>query len=342
MTYLRFWFICFAMLMSLATVQSVIAKEGGLRVGIIGCDTSHVIAFTDLINDPKAMGPLADVEITVAFPGGSPDLPDSKNRLEGYVKQLREKGIKIVDSLEELANESDAILLESVDGRPHLQQFRAVARGKPVFVDKPAAASLADVLTIFRVADETHTPVFSSSSLRFCKEVQEAAHDKSIGDRLGCETVGPLSMQAHHPDLFFYGIHGVEPLFTIMGTGCESVSRIDSPLSTVVVGKWSDGRLGSYRGLKKGHSYALTAVGAKGVLQRSGYSGYEPMVAEICKFFKGGKPPIARDETIEIYAFMEAADESKRLGGKPVALSDIVHRAEQQAAGGSKSAGGGK
>ena len=302
--------------MSLMSTQSVFAKDGVIRVGIIGCDTSHVPAFTNLINDPQATGPFADVEVTVAFPGGSPDLPDSRDRLEGYVKQLRDKGIKIVDTLEELAGESDAILLESLDGRPHLAQFRAVAQGKPVFVDKPAAASLADVLTIFRVAEETHTPVFSTSSLRFCKEVQEAAHDQSIGDLLGCDSTGPLTPQAHHPDLFHYGIHGVEPLFTIMGTGCESVCRTDSPLSTVVVGKWKDGRIGTYRGLKKGHSYAFSLFGSKGMLQRTGYGGYEPMVAEICKFFKSGKPPVSRDETIEIYAFMEAADESKRLGGK--------------------------
>jgi predicted dehydrogenase len=315
----------------LASSSSTSAKEGVIRAGIIGCDTSHVIAFTNLINDPKATGALADVEVTAAFPGGSPDIPDSKNRLPGYVKQLREKGIKIVDSLEELASETDAILLESLDGRPHLAQFRAVAKGKPVFIDKPTAASVADIIAIFRVADETHTPVFSSSSLRYGKEVEDAATNKSIGDMLGCETMGPFSLQAHHPDLFYYGIHGVEPLFTIMGTGCESVSRTDSPLSTVVVGKWKDGRIGSYRGLKKGHSYAVTVAGTNGVVQHTLPGGYEQLVTEICKFFKTGQPPVKRDDTIEIYGFMEAADESKRQGGKPVALNALIQRAEQQA-----------
>jgi predicted dehydrogenase len=249
------------------------------------------------------------------------------------VRDLRKRGVKIVDSLEQLANETDAILLESVDGRPHLEQFRAVAKGKPVFIDKPTAASLADVIEIFNVADETKTPVFSSSSLRFCKEVQDAATAKSIGKLVGCETIGPLSTLAHHPELFFYGIHGVEPLFAIMGTGCESVSRADSPASTVVVGTWKDGRIGSYRGLKKGKSYGLTAVGEKGILQRSGYSGYDAAVAAICKFFVSGKAPVSRDETIEIYAFMEAADESKRQGGKPVTIHDVIQQAEQKAAG---------
>lgn len=332
MLQLRNCLVGLAIFITMTYASTAIAKDGKTRIGIVGCDTSHVIAFTKLINDPQATGARTDCEIVAAFPGGSPDLPDSKNRLDGFVKQLREQGIKIVDSLQELSNETDAILIESVDGRPHLEQFRAVAQGKPVFIDKPTAVSLADIISIFKIADETKTPVFSSSSLRFCKEVQEVVHSKAIGKMIGCETIGPLSLQPHHPDLFFYGIHGVEPLFTLMGTGCESVQRTDSPLATVVVGKWKDGRIGSYRGLKKGHSYALTAIGEKGVVQKSGYSGYEELVNEICTFFKTKEAPFGRDQTIEIYAFMEAADESKHNSGASVPLSSIIKHAAEQAA----------
>lgn len=343
----RNFFYVVAVVLSLTSARQGFGKEGVIRAGIIGCDTSHVIAFTKLINDPNAAGPFAGVEVTAAFPGGSPDIPDSHNRLSGYVGQLHDMGIKIVDSLEELANESDAILLESVDGRPHLKQFRAVARGKPVFVDKPAAASLADLLTIFRVADQTHTPVYSSSSLRFANEVREAQtaiaqKDKSIGEFLGCETSGPMSTQEFHPDLFWYGIHGVEPLFAMMHAGCDTVSRTDSEFSTVVVGKWRDGRIGSYRGIKKGHYYALSAFGDKGVMQRAFVPKYDSAVAVMCEFFKTRKPPVARQETIEIYAFMEAADASKRAGGKPVAIADIIQRAEQASTQATGAASGGK
>jgi hypothetical protein len=254
-------------------------------------------------------------------------------------------GIKIVDSLDELADQCDAFMLESVDGRPHLKQFRAIAKGKPVFVDKPAAASLADLLTIFRIADETHTPVYTSSSLRFGSDVQAVAkaaakNEKSFGDLLGCETESPMSTESHHPDLFWYGIHGVEPLFTIMGTGCTSVSRTDSPLSTVVVGKWKDGRLGSYRGLKKGYYYSFSAYGTKKVVQSSRYEGYEPAVAAMCEFFKTHKSPVPREESVEIYAFMEAADASKKAGGKPVMITDIIDQAKTKSAEASSSVAG--
>jgi hypothetical protein len=117
-----------------------------------------------------------------------------------------------------------------------------------------------------------------------------------------------------------------------MGTGCESVSRADSPLSTVVVGKWKDGCIGSVRGIKKGYYYAFSAFGTKKVIQGNHYEGYDPAVKAMCEFFKTGKPPVDRKETIEIYAFMEAADASKKAGGKPVALRDIIDRAEKKAA----------
>jgi hypothetical protein len=326
------------LLISLVVTGPSFAKEGVLRAGIIGCDTSHVEAFTKLINKPDAPAPFDAVEVVAAFPGGSPDIPkESMDRVPGYVKKLKAMGIKIVDSLDELANECDVFMVESVDGRPHLKQFEAVAKGRPVFVDKPAAGSLADVLTIFRIADETHTPVYTSSSLRFGREIQAAAKavadkDPKFGELLGAEAQSPMATEKHHPDLFWYGIHGVEPLFTIMGTGCESVSRTDSPLSTVVVGKWKDGRIGSYRGIKKGYYYSFSAFGTKKVIQGAKYEGYEPAVVAMCEFFKTGKPPVPREETIEIYAFMEAADASKKAGGKPVKVADIIAQAEKKSA----------
>ena len=328
----RFVVVLFHVLaVSLPIANSARGEETVLRVGIVGCDTSHVIAFTNLINDPKATGSLAKVQVTVAFPGGSPDIASSRDRLAGFVNQLRQRGVTIVDSIEQLAEQSDAILLESVDGRVHLEQFRAVARGKPVFIDKPAAASLADVLLIFRHADATNTPCFSSSALRFCDEVQALANDKNVGEVVGCETVCPMHVEPAHPDLFWYGVHGVESLFTILGAGCESVNRVDSDSSTVVAGKWSDGRIGTYRGLKNGDSYAATLYGNKGVSHRAGFSGYGPLVERICDFFVTRKVPVSRQETIEMFAFMEAADESKRLGGQPVKLADIIARAEAEA-----------
>ncbi|HKB40866.1 MAG TPA: Gfo/Idh/MocA family oxidoreductase, partial [Gemmataceae bacterium] len=284
-----------------------------LRAGIIGLDTSHVVAFTSLLNNPKAKGDLAGVRVVAAYPGGSPDIPDSRNRVEGFTRTLREKhGVEIVGSIDELLKKVDVVLLESVDGRPHLKQALPVLKArKPVFIDKPVAGSLADAIAIFDLAKEYGTPCFSSSSLRFSAGILGMRDDPKVGKVLGCAAYGPCSLEPHHPDLFWYGIHGVESLFTIMGTGCTSVTRVHTKGTDYVTGTWKDGRIGTFRGIRDGQSgYGALVFGSKGIAPSGGYGGYEPLVVEICKFFRGGQPPVDLDVTLEIMAFMEAADES--------------------------------
>jgi hypothetical protein len=70
--------------------------------------------------------------------------------------------------------------------------------------------------------------------------------------------------------------------------------------------------------------------GAKGIASAGRNAGYEPLVIEICKFFRTGKPPVSAEETLEIFTFMEAADESKRRGGAPVKLADVYAAAREK------------
>jgi predicted dehydrogenase len=297
-----------------------------VRVGIIGLDTSHVTAFTSVLNKPDNDGDLAGVKVVAAYPGGSPDVAASRDRVEGFTNELREKyGVEIVDSIGALLPKVDAVLLESVDGRPHLEQAKAVlAAKKPLFIDKPVAASLADAMEIYRLSRETGTPCFSSSSLRFSPGIFGMRKNEQVGQVLGCDFYSPCSLEEHHPDLFWYGIHGVESLFTIMGTGCVSVTRTHTKDTDVVTGVWKDGRVGVYRGIRAGKAdYGAVVFGTNGIAPSGGYAGYQPLLVEIARFFKTGKPPVSAEETLEIVAFMEAADESKRQGGAPVTLDSI-------------------
>jgi predicted dehydrogenase len=309
------------------------AEDKVLRAGVIGLDTSHAPAFAKLLNGPEATGELAGVRVVAAFPGGSPDIPASADRVEGYTNEFKKMGIEIVGSIDELLKKVDVVLLESVDGRPHLEQVMPVLKaGKPVFVDKPVAGSLADAVAIFELAKRHNVPCFSSSSLRFSKGIIGMRDDEKVGKVLGCEARGPCSLEPHHPDLFWYGIHGTEILFTIMGTGCEAVTRVHSDGTDFVTGRWKDGRVGTFRGLRDGASgYGATVYGDKSIAQSGGYDGYQPLVVEIVKFFKTGQPPVSPQETLEIYAFMEAADESKRQGGAPVTIASVLEKARAEA-----------
>lgn len=324
----------FALVAAMFLVVDLSIGDGAepLRAGIVGCDTSHAIAFTKLINAPDATGPRAEVEVVVAYPGGSPDIPSSADRVGPYMEELRGMGIEIVDSIPALIEKCDVVLLESVDGRPHLSQFKQLAVGKPVFIDKPAAAELADVIAIFKVAEQTKTPCFSSSALRYCAAVTKLAADPALGSITGCSVASPFETEPHHIDLAWYGVHGVEAIYAIMNPGCEAVSRVDGTTATLVTGRWSDGRIAAWRGLKGHADYAFTAFGDKGMAFDRGFSGYEPLVDEICTFFVTRQPPVPAAETIEMFAFMEAADESLKQNGALVNLSDMITRAEQKVA----------
>lgn len=298
-----------------------------LKAGIIGLDTSHVVEFVKLLGKPTATGELAELSIVAAYPGGSDDMPDSRNRVKQYTDAVRAAGVAIVGSIDELLPKVDVVLLESVDGRTHLAQARPVIlAGKPLFIDKPMAASLADAIDIFRLAKAKNVPCFSSSSLRFSAGFQAARHGRFGGVR-NCTAWSPMRVEPHHPDLFWYGIHGVEALFTVMGPGCQQVTRVGP---REVAGVWKGGRRGIFQANDAG--YGAKVEGTSGAGDAGSYDGFAPLVVEIVKFFKTGKPPVTAEETLEILAFMEAADQSKRRGGAPVAIESVMKRAEQEVA----------
>ena len=305
-----------------------------LRAGVIGLDTSHATAFAKLFNDPKATGDIADVKIVAAFPGGSPDIPSSRDRIADFTKQYSDMGIAIVDSIPALLAQVDVVLLESVDGRPHLEQARPVFQaGKPLFIDKPLAGSLADAIAIDELGKKYKVPWFSSSSLRYSPGTVAAINDPKIGQIIGCDAWSPCPLEPHHPDLFWYGVHGVETLNTVMGPGCVSVVRTHTDGADVVVGTWSDGRIGTFRGIRTGKSdYGASIFGKNGIVQTGKYEGYKPLVEQIAMFFKTRRPPIKTEETLELFAFMEAADESKRQGGAMVKIADVMQKAKAEAA----------
>ncbi len=312
------------------------AEPKPIKVGIIGLDTSHATAFTKALNkgpkNPEDVAKLAGAKVTVAYPKGSPDIESSTKRVPEYTALVKEMGVEIVESIDDLVKVVDAVLLETNDGRPHLEQVLPVLKAKkPVFVDKPIAGSLADAIRILDAAKEAGVPLFSASSLRYGKGTQ-AVRAGSIGKVKSAETTSPVSIEPTHPDLFWYGIHGVESLFTVMGTGCVSVKRGTTADGRIeVTGTWEGGRTGVFR-QSDGRSYGGKAVGEKGEAEIGKYDGYDPLLVAVIDMFRTGNVPVAAEETLEIYAFMEAADESKRRGGAEVTLKEVLDKARAEIA----------
>ncbi len=318
----------FLALLPFSTSLDAQPAEQDLRLGLIGLDTSHVIAFTSRFNEKDNPNHVPGATVVAAFKGGSADIPSSINRVPGYTRTLTEKyGVRIYNDIAKMCEEVDAILLTSLDGRPHLEQVKPViAAGKPVFIDKPVAGSLKDAVEIFRLARTAEVPCFSSSSLRWYTGVVEVA-TADIGELRSAISYGPATLEPHHPSLFWYGIHPTESLFTVMGPGCQSVVATESKGTIVVTGKWANGSICTLQGIRSGKtSYKVTSFGTKAIAEQKSGGDYTPMLREIVKFFRTGKPPVPPQVTLEIYAFMEAADESIRQGGKPVSIPDYLKK----------------
>lgn len=328
--------LCAALMVPLLSAEE---QPKDIRIGIIGLDTSHSTNFTKILNvgpkNPADAPKLAGLRVVAAYPQGSRDIPESYERVPEYTEEVKKMGVEVVDSIGALLSKVDAVLLESNDGKVHLEQLRPVLKArKPVFIDKPLAASLADCVRIFDEAAAAETPVFTSSALRYGTGTQEARGGK-IGELTSAEAYSPAKLEKSHVDLFWYGIHGVESIFTVLGKGALTVKRAKTADGLIMVsGEWSGGRTGVFResNATDRPGYGGTARGEKGELAIGSFDGYEPLIITIGEFFRTGKPPVTMEETLEIYAFMEAADESKRRGGEAVSLAEVLAKARTKAA----------
>lgn len=297
------------------------AASAELRLGIIGTDTSHVIAFTKILNDPMSPDHVPGARVVAAYKGGSKDIESSASRVDKYAAELRNDWkVEFVNDIPSLCKKVDAVLLESVDGRVHLEQARQViAARKPLFIDKPLSDKLEDARQIAALAKEAGVPWFSSSSLRF----GEIGTTMKFPDATAVVTWGPGPLEkTHHLDLSWYAIHPIEMLYALMGTGCTEVTRVNSPNGDVITGKWKDGRTGTVHALRPYGGYGAVVFRPKQVLQSNpkAAAGYRPLLVEIIKFFETKQPPVSNEETLEIFAFMDAALRSMQEGGKPVKL----------------------
>lgn len=302
----------------------------GIRIGLVGLDTSHVAAYLNLFNEPGSLEHVPGGRIVGAFRGGSPDIEISRTRLDRFTREAVEKyGVRLYDNIAGLTREVDAVMILSVDGRQHLDQLRqTVGSGKPVFIDKPLGGSLRDVAEIVKLAEETQTPCFSSSSFRFLPD-SPLRHLDRIGQVTAAFSYGPAEREPHHPDLFWYGIHPVEALYAVLGPGCRQVVRASSGHTDVVVGVWANGCMGTLQGNRRSFRHGVTVVGNQGVASGGEEHSYRPLAVEIMRFFQTRVSPVPLAITLEIHSFMEAADESKRQAGATVALADVLARANE-------------
>lgn len=295
------------------------------RIGIIGCDTCHAVAFAQLINVEKkdfAEG----FRVSAAYQWGSREIASCTNTYKYFMPKIRAMQVEIVSSIQDLLTKCDVVCLETCDGRLHYEQAVEVFKsGKRVFIDKPLAHDFVTAKRIYEEGLKHHACYFSSSALRYADEQQSCACGK-YGRIMGCDyfAPSPVEVQGTHSRYVWYGIHGFEPIMTVMGRGIESVRTVVADGTDIVVLKWKDGRVATLRATDERHEYGGYAHPAKGTsVCLGGYEGYEKLLKRILDFFRSGEVPVPNEETLELFAAMEAAERSRRTGGAEVFLSDL-------------------
>jgi hypothetical protein len=290
---------------------------------MVGLDTSHCVAFSKILMDDGYEYHLPGAVITGAYPGGSQQFALSRDRVIGFTNEIKNTfGIPIFNTIPELIRDVDAVLLLSGDGRQHLSQFGEMAYGKPIFIDKPMAVSSREAYAISRLAERTQTPIMSCSSLRFAAGLSDG--ERATLQRDYVEAFGPAPVYDDYPGWFWYGIHSVEILFSIMGKGCRRVQCISHSDVDLALGEWQDGRVGIVRGTRLGNyqfGYAIfSQSGIQLKIAKEKPPFYFLLLEKVLGFLRTGTPPVEIEETLNIIGFVEAVNKSIEKNGQFVEI----------------------
>ncbi len=299
-----------------------------LRIGFVGLDSSHCTAFTDLLRSGQSDLATEQVRVVAGWTGGSADFPLSISRAARFTEQMRERGVQIYPTPADVLENSDAIILGAVDGRCHLELARQLfPAGLPIFVDKPLAHNRDAALQIAQLGERCGTRWFTASALRYQQSLLGALESAADDKVISCDCYGTVKVMPGHLELAWYGVHGIEAIYSVLGQGCQEVRRVRTERGDVITGIWHDGRIGTFRGLHEGEQaagFGMVIGRQQSVVPLQFPADYGGLVDEIVKFFRGGEVPVTAAESLEIFAFMQAAEESGRQQGRPVLLRDCL------------------
>ena len=129
-------------------------KTSAAPRGVIGLDTSHATAFAKLFNDPKSTGDIAGCEDRGRLSRRQRGHPSSRDRIADFTKQYsgHEHRDRRFDSERCWKRWTSCCWRASMAGRTSSRRRPVFKAGKPVFIDKPLAGSLADAIAIDELA----------------------------------------------------------------------------------------------------------------------------------------------------------------------------------------------
>jgi predicted dehydrogenase len=319
------------------------------RIGLLGLDTPHASIFAGILNDPYNPQFIPGAEVVAAYPGGSADMPISANRVAGFTDELRKLQVEIIDDPMEVARRSDLLFITAADGRVHLDFLERTAKmGRPTFIDKPFATSIAQAEKILACADTHKVRLFASSAFRYADPLVDfIVSAQALGERiLECEMHCWLPIEETQGRYFWYGIHAVEMSQALFGDGAVSVSAAGKGDRDDLVIEYGDNRKTTIQGSRTDHAFwiqvrtdtrivkidlgpAMQSLNARllwAVLDVLSENRFPPLWRSTDRGSVSGPRPSrcidpSSQATLEVIRILEASGNSQAQG-KPVAVGE--------------------
>ncbi|MFC5405633.1 Gfo/Idh/MocA family oxidoreductase [Cohnella soli] len=232
-------------------------------------------------------------EMEVAYAYGKIDAANGKRNADW----CREKGIHLLDSIEEVVAKSDYLVVLSPDNPEQHEELAALPlqSGKPTYVDKTFAPDRAAARRMFASAEQHGTPLYSSSALRFAAEYVGA-------DRQGIERISSIGPGKYEN----YSIHQIEPIVSLMGSEAQKVMYIGTENSPALLIEFSGGRQAEVRHMANSpFSLSIGYESDAFVALKAESDFFSAFIQNMVHFFRTAKPTVDPKETIAIITLIE-------------------------------------
>ncbi|MEM9372132.1 MAG: Gfo/Idh/MocA family oxidoreductase [Planctomycetota bacterium] len=308
-----------------------------MNIGAVGIDSSHLPEFTRRFKELHDDG-RTPCRVTRIFDAGNhrwehPDGPEqSAKDVAGWRKTALDLGAEQVESMDELLDSVDGVMILAIDGHRHLELATpALSRGLPTYIDKPMTCSLDEAKQILAISRESGARAYSASSLRFPQEIQDIDLDKT-GPIVAIDAFGNGELLDMMPHLWHYGCHSIEMVDAIFkrsgqGGGVGRVSAVAMEDRHLLDMAYRDGRYTRIRMDRRASwAFGATVHGEKGVDQFVVDFGpvYTRLIEGMAGFFAGGEAPAALRDLVENVAVMEAGNRSIEQDGGWVPVPEIA------------------
>ena len=286
-----------------------------IRVGAVDIDTSHPVAFAEILkNSGRAC-------YTAVYNRGF----RGDDEVEGFLRKFELD--KRCSSLDELVESVDIGFIHSCNWNKHAEYAKPfIDAGKPVFIDKPLAGNPADLLFLEKAAS-SGAVILGSSSARYAGEINsfKAQAEDSVGDVL--HVFGSCGV-----DEFNYGLHIVEAIGGILGTGAEAVRFCgracggDKFCETYFV-RYKNGASAVYSNFTwTHHPFEIIILGSKNTRKFTIDTTkiYQAMLEKVIDYMETGENGLAGINALtESVKIMLAGKLSRERGGEEVFLCSI-------------------